>query len=71
MTSISAAKATRSARSGRTFASATPAAGAVLQALREGTASPASAIGVEEFFEVLGLSDWSGLGKGYDYKEQQ
>jgi 2-methylisocitrate lyase-like PEP mutase family enzyme len=53
------------------FATATPAAGAVLQALREGRASPAGAIGVEEFFEVFGLSDWNGLGKRYDYKEQQ
>jgi 2-methylisocitrate lyase-like PEP mutase family enzyme len=53
------------------FATATPAAGAALQALREGRALPAGAIGVEEFFEVFGLSDWNELGRRYDYKEQQ
>lgn len=51
------------------FATVVPAAVAALQALRDTTPAPLRAAGLEEFFDLFGLSAWNELGRLYAQEE--
>ncbi len=53
------------------FSAAVPAAIAALHAIQNETPAPPDATGLEEFFDLFGLSAWNELGKRYDQKEQR